>query len=119
MVLRKLCAGQQWRCRRREQTCGYGVGGVKRRERQADTDLPCVRHIACGDSLCDEGAQTQCSGTVWRGGIGWEVEGSLQGREAYVCLRWFLLVYGRNQHSIVKQLSSNQKQVNLNKNRIN
>ena len=28
MILKNLFAGQQWRCRHREQTCGHG-GGVK------------------------------------------------------------------------------------------
>ena len=27
MILMKLFAGQQWRCRHREQTCGHGAEG--------------------------------------------------------------------------------------------
>ena len=30
MVLMNLSAGQQWRCRRREHTCGHRVGRIER-----------------------------------------------------------------------------------------
>ena len=42
-------------------------------------------------------------------GVGWGGmwEGGLRGREHMYTYGWFMLMYGRNQHNIIKQLSSN------------
>ena len=53
------------------------------------------------------------SGALWKprmvawggGGGGREIQ---EGGDLYT-YGWFMLIYGRNQHNIVKQLSSNQK----------
>ena len=42
-----------------------------------------------------------------------EWEGGLRRRGLMYTYGWFMLIYGRNQHSIVKQLSSNWKYINL------
>ena len=44
-------------------------------------------------------------------GVGWggRWEGGSRGRRHMYTCGWFMLMYGRNQHNIVKQLSSNKK----------
>ena len=56
---------------------------------------------------------------VWHGelprwvGVGREREGGSGGRGHVYTWGWFMLIYGRNQHSIIKQLSSNYKKERL------
>ena len=62
-----------------------------------------------GNVLCDSGSPTQCSMITSRAGTGWEMEGrsKREGTNAYL---WLIhVMYGRNEHNIVKQLSSNKK----------
>ena len=40
---------------------------------------------------------------------GWDGMGEAQRKGRYYTYEWLTLLYGRNQHTIVKQLSSNQK----------
>ena len=51
-----------------------------------------------------QGAQTQCSVTAHTGGMGRDVGGRY---EHMYTNGWFMLMYGRDQHNIVKQLSFN------------
>ena len=54
MVLMNLFAGQQWRCRHREHTCGYRRGRRgcdELREQHWYITLPYVTWIASGKSL--------------------------------------------------------------------
>ena len=59
-----------------------------------------------GNSLCDIGRTAQRSVTAWRGGR-WG--GASRGREHRYFCGWFVLMYGRSQHSILKQISCNKK----------
>ena len=51
--------------------------------------------------LCDTRGSTWCSVTTYKGG-----KGVQEGGDICVC-GWFMLMYDRNQHNIVKQLSCN------------
>ena len=67
--------------------------------------LPCVKQIASGKLLCNrELSSVLCDdhGVEWGGG-----EADSGGRRYMHTYGWFMLLYGRNQHNIVKQLSSN------------
>ena len=56
MVQMDLFAGQEWRCRCRERTCGHGV--VVNWEIGIDVcALPCVKQIASGNCCIEQGAQ--------------------------------------------------------------
>ena len=46
-------------------------------------------------------------------GVGWDGrwEGGSRGRGHMFVYGWFMLMYGRNQHNIVKQLTSNEKKL--------
>ena len=77
---------------------------------------PCVQQIADKKLLCNTGSPAWCSVMTWRGGIGGR-EGDSKGLSIYVCnYGWFTLLYGINQHNIVKQLSSNLKKCIIGKN---
>ena len=81
------------------------------KEREGWTGRVAVRHIqtASGNLLSDTGAQPGALGQPrgvgqggrWGGGSG--VKGH---RYTY---GWFMLMFGRNQHNIIKRLSSNSK----------
>ena len=66
--------------------------------------LPYVKQIASGNLMCDKGSSTWCSVKTERGGMGWEIGGRFKREKIH---GRFMLTYGRNQHDIVKQLSSN------------
>ena len=51
-----------------------------------------------------QGAQTWCSVTTYRGGMEWEVGEGVQER-GDICIPIADCMYGRKQHSIIKQLS--------------
>ena len=54
-----------------------------------------------------QGTQSQCTGTTQRDGVGREVGGGL-GTEGHMYIRgWFMSMYGKNHHNIVKYLASN------------
>ena len=81
-----------------------GEGG-SHGERSVETHtLPYVKQIASGSLMYDAGSSDWCPGTTYNGGMGWE--GGSRGRRRMDAYGWFLLMYGRNQHNIVKQLSS-------------
>ena len=52
-----------------------------------------------------------CSNLVFcdnlEGGVVWEVGGTFKSGAHMCTYGWFMLIYGRNQHNIVQQLSSN------------
>ena len=110
MVLMNLLAGQQLRHRHREETCGHsgGRGGGADWESSVETyTLPYVKQMASGNLLCDTGSSTQCSGQSRGVGWGGKWEGGSGGRGHMYTCGWFMLMCGRNQHNIIKQLSSN------------
>ena len=108
-IQRVPAEGQQWRHRQRKQTVAM-VGAVRRRacdeweSRVKTYALPYVKQKASGNLLYDSGNSNQCSVTTQRGGT-WE--GGSRGRGLMYPYGWFILMYGRNQHNIVKQLSFN------------
>ena len=64
MVLMNLFAGQQWRHRHTEQTCGHSGGreGGRNGECSMETYTQTyVKQIACGYLLYDSGSSNQCS----------------------------------------------------------
>ena len=68
-----------------------------------------------GNGCIMQGAQPVA---LWQPrGLGWggRWEEGLRGRGHMYSYGWFMLMYGRNQHSIVKQLFSNEKLINLKK----
>ena len=108
MVLMSPFSGQQWRRRHRELTCRQGMGvkacvGLMERVAWKHT-LPYVKQLASGNLLCDKGSSTWCSVKTERGGLGWEIGERFKREKIH---GRFILTYGRNQHNIVKQLSSN------------
>ena len=114
MVLMNLSAGQQWRCRHREQTCGHSGGRVGA-SWESDIEiytLPFGKQKASGNWLYDAGSANLllCDnlevlgwGGRWEGGSGGAGHLCSYGR--------FMLTYGRNQHNTVKQLTSNENKL--------
>ena len=104
-----LSAGQLWRCRHRERTCGHGrcrKEKVAERRRYSETHtLPHVKQADSGGLQCDSGSSHQRSVTT-QGWGGREAGGRREGGTRVAYGR-FVLIFGRNQHSTVKQLSSN------------
>ena len=90
MVLMNLSAGQQRRCRQRQQTCGHRVG---RTERVA------LKHVhyhmknrePVGIYCMTQGAQILCSVTTQRGGRRWE-KGRRSRREGTHIYLWLIHV---------------------------
>lgn len=106
MVLRNPFSGQELRHRCREWTCEHRSGKREGRiqSHAATRTRPCVRQTASGKPLCAQGAQlglvmTQSGGL---GGGGETQEGG--GMSNYDSLA---LMYGRDHHNFVKELSSN------------
>ena len=67
MGVMNLLAGQQWRHRHRERTCGHRRGrrGWDERRQQVETcTLPYVKERASGNGLCDSGSSSQYSVTT-------------------------------------------------------
>ena len=81
-----------------------GEGRMNRESSIETWMLPYVKQIASGDLLYDAGSSNSvlCDNLE-----GWEVERRFKREGAQVCLRPIHVMYGRNQHNIVKQLSSN------------
>ena len=88
-------------------TVGEGEGGMDWENSTETYTLPYVKQIESGICCVTQGAQLISLpsgvgyGGRWKGGS--ERRGYM-----YTC-DWFMLMYGRSQHSIVKQLSSNLK----------
>ena len=55
----------------------------------------------------ETGAQGWCTGMTLRDGMGREVGGGVQDGEHTYSHGWFMWMYGKNHHSIVKYLASN------------
>ena len=114
MVPMNLFAGQQWACRHREQTWGWGKKErVGQMERVAwKHTLMYIKQIASGNLLYDSGKSNWGSATTQTGGMVWEVGGRLKREGKYVYL-WLIHVdiYGRNKHNIIiiLQLKINKK----------
>ena len=73
MVLMKLFAGQQWRCRHREQTVDTVVVGESGMNGESSIDmciLSCVKQIASEKLSCYTGSPTRTSVMTYRGGVG-------------------------------------------------
>ena len=116
-ALMNLLAGKQWRCRHREQTYGHvgGRGGEWRacggqagewdEWREKHGNIHTATHkIANGNLLSDSKNSTR---RLWYNLEGWDGAGDPRGRGYTYTYGWFMLIYGRNQHNIVKQSSSN------------
>ena len=105
-----LFAGQQWRCRHREKTCGHsGERGGESWDSDTEINtLPFGKQKASGNWLYDAGSTNLllCDNLE---GLGWggRREGGSGGGGHLCSYGRFVLTYGRNQHNIVKQLTSN------------
>ena len=93
--------GQQWR-RRHKQTCGHGGrrGHEEWREQHENKDV----------TTCKVDSQWEFA--IWLRELKlWpcdNLEGWEMGGRGHVCTYgWFMLMYGRNQHNTVKQVSFN------------
>ena len=111
MVLMNLFAGQQWRCRHGEQTCGLREG----KERAGQMERVAWKHTRYHmwnrqqwEFAVWHRELSQCSAAAERGRMGGRREAGSRGRgHTYPC-GWLMLTYDRNRHNIVKQLSSNK-----------
>ena len=72
---------------------------------ETDT-LPYVEEIASGNFLYDSGSSNLCSVTTQSGWDGVGGRGYTIGRGCIYTYGRFMSMYGRNQHNIIKQLSS-------------
>ena len=100
---------QQWR--HRKQTCGQlGKGEVGESwESSLETHtLPYVKQMAGGIFCVTQGAQYHALWQPRGEGLGGRWEWGSGGRGYTYTCDWFMLMYGRNQHNIVKQLASNK-----------
>ena len=109
IVLMKLFAGQEYRHRHREQTCGH-----RRWRRGWDRPTGALKHThyickerANGKLLYNTGSSTQCT-LQPRGWVQWGWEVGLRSKGHVYTHGWFTLLYGRNQQDIVKKFSSVQ-----------
>ena len=97
--------------RHREHSCGHIVGGRewdKWREGNGNLPLPYVKEPASGDLLWHWGLNPVL-GDYLEGGR--QDGGSRERGHMYTC-GWFMLIYGRNQHNIVKQIVCKKKPQN-------
>ena len=107
----KLFAGKQWRHRYGEQTCGHSAGRRgwgEWRQRHGNSihhhawDRELVR-MRCVTQGARPRALWQHRGLAWGG----RQEGGAGGRGPRETCGWLMLMWGRDQHNVVKQLSSN------------
>ena len=101
----EYCEGRQ-----SEQTCGYSWGkrGWTRWESSVETYTAAYgEQTARGNLLCDSGTSNPglCDSLEGWDGVGSE-SGSTERGQADTD-GWFMLMYGKHQYTIVKQLSSN------------
>ena len=117
----QVFAGQQWRHRHREQTCEHSAGSRgwdDLREEHGDTYLTICKYVntpyvnSQWEFAVDTGSSTQCPVTAERGGVGGTREGSSGGKEHRYAYGQFMLMYGRGQYNIARQLSSDEKEKN-------
>ena len=81
---------------------GQGEGGINWESSIEICTLPFVKYLVMGSCYIVQGAQPGAVGQT-RGIRRW---GRFRQREHVNTYGWFMLMYGRNQHTIVKQLSS-------------
>ena len=90
MVLMKLFAGQQWRCRQKTDLWTWGRGVGRRGEMPGrvtwKVTLPYVKQIASGNLLYFSGNSNRGSVTSYRGGMGWKTGGRFKREGTYVYL---------------------------------
>ena len=80
IVLMNLLAGKEWRCRRREQTCGRSGEGGTGANGESSTDiytLPWVKQVAGEELLHNTGTQPGALRQFRR--VGWAEEGGARG----------------------------------------
>ena len=88
-------------------TVGDGEGGMNWESSTETYTLLYVKQIASGNLLYDRELKP---GVLWQPrGVGWHGrwQGGSKGRIHVYTYGWFTLLYGRNQHNTVKQLSFN------------
>ena len=111
MVLMTLFAGQQWRYRHREKTCVHKEG------RRGWDELR-KWHWSTRITICKADSQWELAewhsklkpSALWQPrGVGWGGRwgGVSRGSGHMYTYGWFMLMYGRNQYNVIKQLSSN------------
>ena len=94
MVPKNLFTGQQWRNRYTEQTYGPGKRGGDGESMERVTwklILPYVKQIATGNLLYGSGNSNRGSVSIWRDGMGREMEGSFK-REGIFVYLWLIHV---------------------------
>ena len=95
MVLMKPFAGQQWRCRHIERTCGSREKGGMCWESSTGLYTPqCVKSMASGSLLCSTGRLPPYCVMTKKGGMGVR-EGSSKGRGYMYAYSKFTLLYNR------------------------
>ena len=86
---------------------GEGEGGMIWEDSIETCILPYVKPITSAGSM----HEIECSGLVyWDDPEGWDGEGGGRGVQDGECMYthgWFVWMYGKNHHNIVKQLASN------------
>ena len=113
MVLMKLFAGKERRCRCREQACGHSEE-EEESEKNGDSSIniypPSRVEQVVGAALpCNTPGSLRClRGVKWGGGR--EVH---EGRDTCTIMTDLHYCMGRNQHNIVKQFSSSLKKIFL------
>ena len=81
---------------------GEGEGGMIWENSTEIYTLPYAKQTANGNLMYDTGTQSWCSVTTWRDEVGKEVGGCLKGRGQMYTYDWFMLMYGKIHHNIVK-----------------
>ena len=104
-----LFAGQEWRCRCREYTCGHGVGmGRGKGVQTGRLGLTYIYTAMCKTQSYQEAAD-HAGSSAQHSVMTWKAQEGGSRMYTYGC---FTMLYGRTQHNIVKQLHSNYKRKN-------
>ena len=87
-------------------TVREGEGATNLDSSMKNYKLPCVKQIATENVLYNTRSSNQvlCDNLRRRG---WDEVGGRFKRQGTYIYGWMVLMYGRNQHNVVKQLSSN------------
>ena len=106
MLPMNVFAGQQWRNRHREQTCGHG-------ERERESEMYAKSNMETYIAICKIDSQREFavwlrnsnmgSASTWRGRMRREMGGRFKKQGIYVYL-WLILRFDRQQQNSVKQL---------------
>ena len=90
-------------------TVGGGEGGMNWESSMETYTLPYIKQIASRNLLYDTGRSNQvlCDNQEGSDGAGSGRERDSRRRGHMDTCGWFMLMYGRDQHNIVKQLSTN------------